>query len=112
MEKNTSKNIHVVKRNGRWIVRGDSMSVILSVHPKQSDAIDAARKIAQNEKGELVIHGTDGRVRERNSYFPEPLPPKSPRKVLYPKSLTKSEERKIQEAINAVISERKEINSQ
>ena len=108
METNNSKNIHVVKRNGRWIVRGDSMKEILSVHPTQSDAIGVAKKIAQNEKGELVIHRVDGRILKRKNYSSEPLPPKVPRKVLYPMSITKSEEQKIEKAILAVMRERKD----
>jgi len=107
MDKNFSNNIHVVKRNDRWIVRGESMNVIKSVHPTQSDAIDAARKIAQNEKGYLVIHRVDGRIRKRESFSSEPLPPKVPRKVLYPLSISKTEEQKIKNAIMAVIRERK-----
>jgi len=109
MEKNNSKNIHVVKRNDRWIVRGDNMNVILSVHPTQSDAIGVAKKLAQNEKGELVIHRVDGRILKRKNYSSEPLPPKIPRKVLYPMSISKSDEQKIKKAIMAVIRERKEV---
>lgn len=108
MEKSHTKNIHVIKRDGQWVVRGESTRIIKSVHPTQLDAIIAARKIAQNEKSELVIHGLDGRIRERDRYFAEPLPPKLPRKVLYPTSVNKSNGQRIKKAITEVIGERKE----
>jgi hypothetical protein len=112
MDKNQSKNVHVIKRNGGWVVRGESIKSVKSIHTTQSDAIEAARIIAKNEKGELIIHGSDGRIRDRARYYSEAVLPKLPRKVLYPKSINKSEERKIQEAIKAVINERKDAVNQ
>lgn len=35
-----------------------------------------AREIAINNRSELVVHGTDGRIREKNSYGNDPCPPK------------------------------------
>jgi len=46
------------------------------VFDTQSEAIEAARKIAEKQKTELYIHGKDGRIRDRNSYGNDPYPPK------------------------------------
>jgi len=63
------KNQHVVPRgNGRWGVLGEGNSRDTAQFDTQYEAIEAARQIAQNQETELVIHGVDGRIRERNSY--------------------------------------------
>ena len=105
MAKKKSRNIHVIPRNDGWAVRGEGNSRLTSVHDTQRDAIDAARKIARDEKGELVIHARDGRIRERDSYGSDPLPPKSPREVLFPTTLSKAREKAIKKAIREVIRE-------
>ena len=38
----------------------------------QAEAIAAARRTAQAERLEHVIHGQDGRIRDRNSYGNDP----------------------------------------
>lgn len=71
-----SKNQHVVPRDGDWAVHGAGNGRDTSRHVTQSAAIAAAREIAQNAKSEVVIHGRDGRIREKNSYGPDAFPPK------------------------------------
>lgn len=41
----------------------------------QADAIKIARDIAINKQSEVIIHGQNGRIRERNSYGNDPYPP-------------------------------------
>lgn len=60
-------NQHVVPHSGGWAVRGEGNGRATSVHDTQREAIDAAREIARNRGGELLIHGRDGRIRERDS---------------------------------------------
>lgn len=72
----SGKNQHVVPHEDGWAVRGAGNSRATSVHDTQRDAIDAARGIAQNQGSELLIHGRDGRIRERDSYGGDPFPPK------------------------------------
>jgi uncharacterized protein DUF2188 len=94
MSKSQSKNIHVVPRDGAWAVRRDGNERASSTHPTQEEARQEAVKIAKKEKTEVVIHRPDGRIRERDSYGNDPLPPKTPRKILFPKSdNTKDEKR-------------------
>ncbi|MBO3759668.1 DUF2188 domain-containing protein [Ciceribacter sp. L1K23] len=71
-----SKAQHVVPRSGKWGVLTSGASRASSVHLTQSEAIETARQIAKSHKTELYIHGKDGRIRERNTYGSDPLPPK------------------------------------
>jgi hypothetical protein len=101
-----AKNQHVVPYEGEWAVRGEGNGRPTSVHRTQAEAIDAAREIARNQRSELVIHRSDGRIRDRDSYGNDPLPPKSPRKVLFPPTPDVTDPEKIRTAVKEVISER------
>ncbi|EPM57928.1 hypothetical protein A264_18480 [Pseudomonas syringae pv. actinidiae ICMP 19071] len=70
------KNQHVVKRDDGWAVRGEGNSKDTSHHRTQQEAADVARGIAQNQKSEVLIHGKDGKIRDRDSYGNDPYPPK------------------------------------
>jgi uncharacterized protein YdaT len=70
-----SKNQHVVQRPDGWAVRGEGNSRDTSHHATQGGAIEAAREIAQNQRSEVVIHGRDRRIRDRDSYGNDPTPP-------------------------------------
>lgn len=72
----SGKNQHVVPHNGEWAVRGAGNSRVTSTFERQSDAIEAARTIAQNQGSELLIHGRNGQIRERDSHGHDPFPPK------------------------------------
>ncbi|MCE1244916.1 MAG: DUF2188 domain-containing protein [Oryzomicrobium sp.] len=60
------KNQHVVKRDDGWAVRGAGNQRDTSHHRTQSEAKRAARDIAINQRSEVLIHGENGRIRERN----------------------------------------------
>jgi hypothetical protein len=70
------KNQHVVPHNGAWAVRGAGNGRATSVHETQGAAIDAARAIARNQQSELLIHGRNGQIRERDSFGGDPFPPR------------------------------------
>ena len=70
------KNQHVVSHPTGWAVKGAGNRRASSVHRTQEAAISAARKAAIREKSEMLIHGRNGRIRERNTYGPDPHPPK------------------------------------
>lgn len=72
----SGKGQHVVPRDGKWSVRRTGSDRVTRTYTTQREAIDAARKIAQNQGTELYIHGRDGRIRERDSYGRDPYPPK------------------------------------
>lgn len=71
-----SKNQHVVPQHGKWAVREPGAATITGVYGTQDEAIRAAREIARKYGSELVIHGRDGKIREKSSYGNDPHPPK------------------------------------
>ena len=70
------KNQHVVPANGKWGIRGEGNTRLTALYDRQSDAISAARQISKNQHSELFIHGTDGKIRERDSHCNDPFPPR------------------------------------
>ena len=70
-----SKNQHVVPRQKGWAVQTEGNSRATSVHSTQAEAADVARDIARNQKSEALVHGRDGRIRERRNYGNDPYPP-------------------------------------
>jgi hypothetical protein len=72
----TKKNQHVVATgDGNWGVRGEGNSRITKKTPTQSEAIGVAVDIAKNQGTEVVIHGRNGKIRDRDSYGNDPVPP-------------------------------------
>ncbi len=67
---------HVVPSANGWSVKRAGATKASGIYATQSEAIDAATRIARNQKTELYVHGRDGRIRERNSYGNDPYPPK------------------------------------
>ncbi|MFC3694143.1 DUF2188 domain-containing protein [Chenggangzhangella methanolivorans] len=72
----SGKNQHIVPHDEGWAVRGEGNSRATSVHDTQREAIEHGREIARNQGSELLIHGRDGRIRERDSHGNDPFPPK------------------------------------
>jgi Uncharacterized protein conserved in bacteria (DUF2188) len=72
----TKKNQHVVPHDGDWAVRGAGNGRVTSVHDTQAQAIDRAQEIARNQQSEMLVHGRNGRIRERNSYGRDHFPPR------------------------------------
>lgn len=70
------KNQHVVPANGKWGIKGEGNSRLTVLYDRQSDAISAARQISKHQLSELFIHGTDGRIRARDSHGHDPYPPR------------------------------------
>lgn len=70
------KNQDVVRRVDEWAVRGEGNQRDTSRHDTQAAAIKRARDIARNQQSEVVIHGRDGRIRDKDSYGNDPCPPK------------------------------------
>jgi hypothetical protein len=42
----------------------------------KKEAVEVAREIARNNHSELVIHGKDGKIQDKDSYGNDPVPPK------------------------------------
>lgn len=71
------KNQHVVPNGGDgWKVLGAGNSRVTRYTETQKEAIQIARNIAINQSSELLIHGENGQIRQKNSYGNDPFPPK------------------------------------
>lgn len=64
------KALHISPSQGGWIVKKAQSSSVFRVFDKKDDAVRYGTKIAKGQRAELIIHGKDGRIRERNSYPP------------------------------------------
>lgn len=70
-------NQHVTRHpDGVWQVKGEGNTRATVRTDTQKEAIDIARTIAINQESELIIHGKDGRIREKSSYGDDPFPPR------------------------------------
>lgn len=69
------KNQHVVKHSEGWAVKGAGNEKATKVTKTQQEAIDIARKISMNQQSEMLIHGRNGQIREKNSYGNDDYPP-------------------------------------
>lgn len=72
----SKKNQHVVPHSDGWAVRGAGNRNVTSVYQTQQEAIRVARGIAINQRSEMLIHGRNGQIRERNTYGDDPHPPR------------------------------------
>ena len=71
------KNQHVTPHpNGGWQVKGEGNQRASVVTDTQREAINLGREISRNQRGELFIHGVDGKIRARDSHGNDPYPPR------------------------------------
>jgi hypothetical protein len=71
-----SRKVHVTPRGDRWAVERDNAGRASSLHDTQAEAERAGRVTARREGVEFLLHGRDGRIRERDSYGNDPCPPR------------------------------------
>lgn len=70
------KNVHVVKKDEKWSVKTEKSKRAYRNVNTQKEAIKIAIKVAKNNNSELLIHGENGKIREKNSYGSDKFPPK------------------------------------
>lgn len=71
------KNQHVTPHpSGGWQVKGAGNSRATRVTQTQAEAKVIATEIGRNQQSEVLVHGRNGQIRERNSYGNDPYPPK------------------------------------
>ena len=72
-----NKNQHVTPhKNGGWQVKGAGNKKATVITRTQSEAKNIARSIARNKQSEMIIHGKNGQIREKNSYGNDTFPPR------------------------------------
>lgn len=70
-------NQHVTPhKSGGWQVIGARGERATRVTSTKQEAIDIGRRISRNQHSELVIHGRDGRIQEKDSHGHDPFPPR------------------------------------
>ncbi len=69
-------NVHIVQRDNGWGTLREGAQRATQVFDTQALAIQAGRQMARHGKGELLVHGEDGRIRARDSYGNDPFPPR------------------------------------
>ena len=71
-----NKNQHVIPLGNGWAVKKEGDVRFTVITETQKEAILVAREIARNNKSELIIHGRDGKIRDKDSYGNDHNPPK------------------------------------
>ncbi|HWJ29717.1 MAG TPA: DUF2188 domain-containing protein [Flavisolibacter sp.] len=66
------KNQHVVKHPDGWAVKGAGNEKATKITSTQKQAIDVATSIAKNQHSEVIIHGVNGKIRDKDSYGNDP----------------------------------------
>ena len=69
-------NQHVVQVENGWAVKGEKNAKATKITKTQKEAIEVARSIAKNQNSEVVIHGKNGKIRDKDSYGNDSMPPK------------------------------------
>lgn len=62
------KNQHIVPLGSGWAVKGEGSRKFTIITDSKNTAIKVGRQIARNQKTELIIHGKDGKIHEKDSY--------------------------------------------
>lgn len=71
-----AKNVHVVPNGNKWSVKVEGSKNHVSNHRTQGAAEDAGRTIARQNQSELITHRPNGQIRSKDSFGPDPNPPK------------------------------------
>ncbi len=74
------RDVHVVPSEGGWTVRREGAIRATKRFDTQADALKWARQSAAKEQTDLVVHGRDGKIRSKDSFGSDPMPPKDKRK--------------------------------
>ena len=69
------KNQHIVPVGKDWGIKGEGNARYTIILPNKADVQSLGRQIAINQKAELVIHGKNGQIQDKDSYGKDPNPP-------------------------------------
>jgi len=65
------KNVWVVPSEDGWAVKREGAKKASKVLKKKEDAIAAGRKLAKQDKTELIVQAKDGSIQSKDSYGSE-----------------------------------------
>ena len=63
-------------RAGDWAVKRAGSERAARVYKTQKEAEQFGRELARKDKTEFVLHGRDGKIRDKDSYGNDPFPPR------------------------------------
>lgn len=73
------KNIHVTPSGDNWEVIREGAKQPSFTASTQKEAERLGRNLSHLEKGELFVHGKDGKILRRDSHGNDPCPPQDKR---------------------------------
>ena len=62
------RNQHVIPLGNGWAVKKEGSTRFTVITDNERDAVKVAREIAKSHRSELIVHGRDGKIKEKNSY--------------------------------------------
>ena len=66
-------DVHVIRgNNGGWQVRVEGKTRAQSIHTAKRKPRRSAKRSARRNKSERLIHGRDGRIRDRSTFGHDP----------------------------------------
>lgn len=69
--------VHVLPKSGGWVVRKSGEGRLTQQFPSERAALEFARSVGKRQRAQLIIHGRDGRIKQVDSYGPDPSPPRA-----------------------------------
>lgn len=70
------KNQWVSPRENGWAVHSEGSSRDTKIFSTKAEAVAHARKIAKNQKSELIVQKKDGKIESKDSFGNDPFPPR------------------------------------
>lgn len=70
------KNVHVTYKHDVWNVIGEGNKKSSNVFKTKTEALEKGKNMAINKGVELVIHGRNGKIQDKDSYGNDPIPPR------------------------------------
>ena len=70
------KNQHIVPHPQGWAVNGENNKRYTAITDTKAEADQIAREIARNQQSELVIHGKNGKIQDKDGFGNDPFPPR------------------------------------
>ncbi len=65
-------DLHVVPQDGQWTIKEENTDVAMSSFVTQQEAWQRGKDMARERGTEALLHGSDGQIRERNTYGNDP----------------------------------------
>lgn len=72
-------NVHVVPSKtqpGKFVAKEEGNPKPITRPASQADTVKKAIPVAKHNESDVVIHGRDGLIRDRDSYGNDPFPPR------------------------------------